>query len=73
MHLSSLIYVDAKEGELPPSLATHPQNQQQLQNQQQPQEQKLGRLHRRLDRSLGLKGTSRSRLPLPWSIRIIMR
>ena len=51
MHLSSLIYVDAKEGELPPSLATHPQNQQQLQNQQQPQEQKLGRLHRRLDRS----------------------
>ena len=34
MHLSSF-YVDAKEGELPPSLATHPQKQP------QPQEQSL--------------------------------
>src|SRR5438128_12223116 len=37
----------AREGEMPPSLATHPQNQQQQQNQNQ--EQNQGRLHRRLD------------------------
>ena len=47
----------AREGELPPSPALHPQNQQQRknqeqqqnQNQNQEQQQNQGRLHRRLD------------------------
>jgi hypothetical protein len=47
--------IEWSEGEVlkPPSLALHPQNQQQQQNQEQQQnqnqEQNQGRLHRRLD------------------------
>ncbi len=37
MHLSSFLRGDAREGEMPPSLATHPQKQPQPQKQLQPQ------------------------------------
>src|SRR5258708_16753152 len=39
MHLSSFLRGDAREGEMPPSLATHPQKQPQPQKQLQPQKQ----------------------------------